>query len=71
MTVNGIEKLSDTKYTYDAALESIVTGVTPHRGGTGGGTKITITGSGFGWVLKMSRKGRIKTLSYTDRSKKR
>jgi len=34
-------------FTYDDALTPQVTGVSPQRGGTGGGTSITITGTGF------------------------
>ena len=34
-------------FTYDDALTPSVTGLSPVRGGTGGGTSITITGSGF------------------------
>ncbi|KAG2465237.1 PKHL1 protein, partial [Polypterus senegalus] len=35
-------------FTYESSLTPVVTAVTPRRGGTGGGTKLTITGSGFG-----------------------
>ncbi|KPP78019.1 fibrocystin-L-like, partial [Scleropages formosus] len=34
-------------FTYMASLTPVITGVTPRRGGTAGGTKLTITGSGF------------------------
>ncbi|XP_006825958.1 fibrocystin-L-like [Saccoglossus kowalevskii] len=33
--------------TYDSSITPIITSVSPRRGGTGGGTPITITGSGF------------------------
>ncbi|XP_076824499.1 fibrocystin-L-like isoform X2 [Clavelina lepadiformis] len=36
-----------SNYTYSGAQTPTITGVTPERGGTGGGTEITITGSGF------------------------
>lgn len=32
---------------YDLDVSPNITSVTPRRGGTGGGTKITITGEGF------------------------
>ncbi|XP_048254094.1 fibrocystin-L-like [Haliotis rufescens] len=48
VTVNGIIDTLSSVYTYDASLTSDVTGVSPTRGGTGGGTNITITGTGFG-----------------------
>ncbi|WAR05573.1 PKHL1-like protein, partial [Mya arenaria] len=35
-------------YTYNAALTPTISDVTPTKGGTGGGTTITISGSGFG-----------------------
>ena len=38
---------STDAFTYDIDLTPMVTDVSPKRGGTGGGTKITITGSGF------------------------
>lgn len=34
-------------YTYDIAINSGVTGISPSRGGTGGGTDLTITGTGL------------------------
>ena len=34
-------------FTYDRSLTPTVASVSPDRGGTGGGTRITITGSGF------------------------
>ncbi|XP_064635071.1 fibrocystin-L-like [Lineus longissimus] len=37
-----------TQYTYQAALTPSISSVSPARGGTGGGTTLTITGSGFG-----------------------
>ena len=48
VTVNGISKTVTPQYTYDAALTPEITGVDPSRGGTGGGTTVTITGTGFG-----------------------
>ena len=35
-------------YTYSNSLTPAITDVNPASGGTGGGTEITITGSGFG-----------------------
>ena len=35
-------------YTYTAALTPTINSVTPDRGGTGGGTAITIIGTDFG-----------------------
>ncbi|KAA0710214.1 Fibrocystin-L Polycystic kidney and hepatic disease 1-like protein 1 [Triplophysa tibetana] len=34
-------------YTYRSSLTPVITDVTPRRGGTAGGTRLTITGSGF------------------------
>ena len=34
-------------YTYDYSLGGTLTGVSPTRGGTGGGTMLTITGTGL------------------------
>ncbi|XP_028646739.2 fibrocystin-L-like [Erpetoichthys calabaricus] len=44
---NNLVMLSNA-FTYESSLTPVVTAVTPRRGGTGGGTKLTITGSGFG-----------------------
>ena len=38
---------ASSSFTYDKDLTPIVTSITPARGGTGGGTRITISGSGF------------------------
>ncbi|XP_053372863.1 fibrocystin-L-like [Mercenaria mercenaria] len=51
ITLNGLTKTLAGSYTYDAALTPTVSDVTPTRGGTGGGTTLTITGSGFGSVV--------------------
>ncbi|KAK7468041.1 hypothetical protein BaRGS_00036745, partial [Batillaria attramentaria] len=48
VTVNSLEKTASTQYTYDASITPEVTGVEPRRGGTAGGTPLTISGSGFG-----------------------
>ena len=37
-----------SKYIYDAGLTPTISGVSPSRGGTGGGTTLTVSGSGFG-----------------------
>ncbi|XP_012942613.1 fibrocystin-L [Aplysia californica] len=47
-TVKTVSQTNANAYTFDSALESTVTGVSPTRGGTGGGTLITITGTNFG-----------------------
>ena len=39
--------VSAGSFTYDDSLTPQVTGVSPQRGGTGGGTEITVTGTGF------------------------
>ena len=44
------EVTAGSQYTYKDSLTPEVTGVTPARGGTAGGTTITIEGSGFGYV---------------------
>ncbi|KAK4312053.1 hypothetical protein Pmani_016482 [Petrolisthes manimaculis] len=44
---DGSETILSSGFTYDASLTSAVTSVTPSRGGTAGGTSITITGTGF------------------------
>ncbi|KAK7010427.1 fibrocystin-L, partial [Biomphalaria glabrata] len=49
--VAAVDKVSQTLasvYAYDSSLASSVTLVSPSRGGTAGGTLVTITGSGFG-----------------------
>lgn len=48
VAINGLSWALSKAYTYDAALTPIITGVWPKRGGTGGGTVLTVTGSGFG-----------------------
>ncbi|KAA0710209.1 Fibrocystin-L Polycystic kidney and hepatic disease 1-like protein 1 [Triplophysa tibetana] len=45
---NGNDTVSiTTGYTYRSSLTPVITDVTPRRGGTAGGTRLTITGSGF------------------------
>lgn len=39
--------VSSMNYTFTSTLTPVVTNVSPARGGTGGGTNITITGTGF------------------------
>ena len=48
VTVNGLSKILSNSYEYDADLTPSISGVSPSRGGTGGGTTITVAGSGFG-----------------------
>ncbi|XP_072425699.1 fibrocystin-L-like [Chiloscyllium punctatum] len=46
--VNGNDSIKVSNgFTYQLALTPIITTINPRRGGTGGGTKLTITGSGF------------------------
>ncbi|XP_051826954.1 fibrocystin-L [Antechinus flavipes] len=46
--VNGEYSIqSNTTFTYMASLTPVITDVTPRRGGTEGGTRLTIKGSGF------------------------
>lgn len=44
---SGISKSLSSAYTYRAALTSTITDVSPRRGGTGGGVRVTITGTGL------------------------
>ena len=37
-----------SEYIYDAGLTPTISGVSPSHGGTGGGTTLTVSGSGFG-----------------------
>ena len=48
VSVNGLTKTLSSSYTYDAGLTPTISGVSPSRGGTGGGTTLTVSGSGFG-----------------------
>lgn len=48
VTENGVTKTLTGGYTYDASKTADITGVSPVRGGTGGGTALTVTGTGFG-----------------------
>ena len=36
-------------FTYDESLNTFVSSISPVRGGTAGGTHITISGTGFGY----------------------
>ena len=45
LTVDGITK--NTIFTYQSNLTATITSVSPNRGGTGGGTTITINGTNF------------------------
>ncbi|XP_060067607.1 fibrocystin-L-like [Ylistrum balloti] len=46
--VNSVTETLENAYTYDPALTPVIDDVTPKRGGTQGGTKLTISGSNFG-----------------------
>ncbi|KAH3704520.1 hypothetical protein DPMN_079576 [Dreissena polymorpha] len=52
MTVNGLTRTLSGVYTYSGALTPTIMGLNPARGGTGGGTTVTISGSGFGYRHK-------------------
>lgn len=46
--VNGKDAVNASDgYSYKSALTPAITDVSPRRGGTAGGTRLTITGSGF------------------------
>ncbi|XP_059501744.1 PKHD1 like 1, tandem duplicate 1 isoform X2 [Stegostoma tigrinum] len=48
VVVNGnVSSKVHNGFTYSLALTPVITTISPRRGGTGGGTKLTITGSGF------------------------
>uniref|UniRef100_A0A673FZ74 Fibrocystin-L-like n=1 Tax=Sinocyclocheilus rhinocerous TaxID=307959 RepID=A0A673FZ74_9TELE len=48
IVMNGGDAVNLTNsYTYRSSLTPVITDVTPRRGGTAGGTRLTITGSGF------------------------
>ncbi|XP_048451560.1 fibrocystin-L-like [Rhincodon typus] len=48
VVVNGnVSSKVSNGFTYSLALISVIATISPRRGGTGGGTKLTITGSGF------------------------
>ena len=48
--VRGVRQSSADVYVYDSSLESVISSVYPVRGGTGGGTLVTVTGNNFGYV---------------------
>ncbi|XP_076438726.1 fibrocystin-L-like isoform X2 [Babylonia areolata] len=48
VSVNSVTQTAGSQYTYDPSITPDITGVSPARGGTAGGTLLTITGSGFG-----------------------
>ncbi|KAL4228553.1 Fibrocystin-L [Mactra antiquata] len=50
VAVGGLTQSLTNAYTYDSSLTPTISSVDPTRGGTGGGTTLTITGSGFGNV---------------------
>ncbi|NP_001305057.1 PKHD1 like 1, tandem duplicate 1 isoform X1 [Danio rerio] len=48
IVMNGGDSVNLTSgYTYRSSLTPVISNVTPRRGGTAGGTRLTITGSGF------------------------
>ena len=48
---NGDSNTFSSGFTYDSSLSAGVTSISPNRGGTAGGTTLTITGSGFALVF--------------------
>ncbi|XP_033119895.1 fibrocystin-L-like [Anneissia japonica] len=44
---SGLSAILNDSFTYKSSLTAIISSVNPTRGGTGGGTDITITGTGF------------------------
>lgn len=54
VTTSGSTEDVANGYTYDTSLTPEITDVTPTFGGSGGGTSITLTGTGFGWVMLVS-----------------
>ena len=48
ITIDGETKESTTPFVYERSTTPVITGVSPKRGGTQGGTSITIEGSNFG-----------------------
>ena len=47
--VDVFSETSSNAYTYDTSLTPTISNVSPRRGGTGGGVRLTITGTGFGY----------------------
>lgn len=46
--VNELKRVNVSDgFTYKSQLTPVIAGVSPRRGGTAGGTRLTITGSGF------------------------
>ena len=50
VVISGLVASVAESYIYEKHLTSVITSVSPSRGGTGGGTKVTIEGSNFGCV---------------------
>lgn len=50
VTIGGVSSTITNGYTYVESVTPEITDVSPRRGGTMGGTKITITGTKFGSV---------------------
>ena len=51
ITLNGLTATLPGGFTYKIAMTSRITSVTPPQGGTGGGTTLTISGTGFSNTL--------------------
>lgn len=52
VAVNNVDDVLVNGFTFDPSLTPNIASVTPGRGGTAGGTSVTITGQGFRSVLK-------------------
>lgn len=51
--MNNVTQTSASQYTYSPDVTPTVESVSPTRGGTAGGTVITVTGRGFGSVADL------------------
>ena len=52
--VGSVSATKTGAYSYKSALTPVITEVSPRRGGTGGGTSLTIKGTGFAYVILMT-----------------
>ena len=51
---SSIDEVLTAAYHYNTSLTPVIHDVFPRRGGTGGGTLVTITGENFGLVLSFA-----------------
>ncbi|XP_053388767.1 fibrocystin-L-like isoform X2 [Mercenaria mercenaria] len=54
-SLNGLNRILPTAYSYISSLTPTISNVSPRRGGTGGGSRLTITGAGFGSNIDNAR----------------